>query len=168
MSWEQLPLTKNKLKFGGIHKIGGRAGNKKITDKQGYFPVQMLQLYIHHCKEELKKKIIEYNEKKASSCYIKSFSFVEICRRCRPSGNWRCSCTNCVSKEQTICVLMKYWTLIDCLLSFSIFTASLRASSTTSYIYKIEKEDSFKFNKLTKVTKRIKKVLNPDFSDMTV
>ena len=63
---------------------------------------------------------------------------------------------------------MKYWTLIDCLLSFSIFTASLRASSTTSYIYKIEKEDSFKFNKLTKVTKRIKKVLNPDFSDMTV
>lgn len=33
-----------------------RAENKKITDKQGYFPVQMLQLYIHHCKEELKKK----------------------------------------------------------------------------------------------------------------
>ena len=52
----ELPLTENKLKFGGIHGIGSRAENKKITDKQGYFLVQMLQLYIHHCKEELKKK----------------------------------------------------------------------------------------------------------------
>lgn len=43
---------------------------------------------------------------------------------------------------------IKYWILIDFVLSFSVFTASLSASSTITHIYKIGKEDSWKFSQL--------------------
>lgn len=65
----ELPLTENKLKFGGIHGIGSRAENKKIMINRDISLSKCYSCIYNSLQGRVKEKIIEHNEKKASSSY---------------------------------------------------------------------------------------------------
>lgn len=51
----ELLLTKNKFSLGEFVKVVDDS-RKQITGKHGRFRIQMLKLFIYHCREELKEK----------------------------------------------------------------------------------------------------------------
>lgn len=117
----------------------------------------MLKLYMHHCKVELKKK---YTRREVSfSCYVKSFSFVEILWRSRQAYQTFWSSVRienvftvvilCISKDKPFGYTYKVLDSDELCIIFFIFSQQAFELG----IYNVGTEDSQKFSELSKARK---------------
>lgn len=131
---------------------------------------QCLKLYRHHFKEELKKKSYNIIDEKQVFLAMQNYSALlkNLGGGSKHQTYWSSVRIEDVftlvvrimyQRTNYLHIPIKYWTLIDFVFSFSVFTASFSASSTiTNCIHKLGKEDSWKLSQLTKATERSRRV----------